>query len=894
MRQIDLSGIWAVRTEGKEFFRAALPGTLDENKIGARDIGANLWNPDASAGNSKDQTGKGRILTRFTRNYTYEGPAVFCRSVHLAPLHGERLFLEAERSRELSLSFNGREVPCAVPGTLSTPAVYEVTGFAREGKNEIRLCCDNSYPSWPREAIVYSSAATDETQTNWNGLLGYLRLRYEKPSFISDIRVYPDLKTVDIVLELDCRESCTDTLTLSSEAFSSAVTREVSATAGIHKLEFRHIALAENVGYWEEGEGGLYSLSAAGSSLEEKQARFGIRTFTGQNGRLALNGRPIFLRSEANCCVFPETGHMPMTAGEWRSILALYQSYGVNCMRFHSHCPPDAAFAAADELGMLMQPELSHWNPHNAFEEEESWEYYRLELRQILRAYANHPSFVMLTFGNELHAGALGHQRMDRLLQTAKTLDATRLYANGSNVEYGEAGPDPQSDFYTSSNYYDKMIRGTSAEMKGFINRRYPNAQTGFDAELAELRRGFSKPVFNFEVGQYEVLPDFDELSSFQGVTRPDNLQYIRERAAEKGLLPDWKRRVEATGELALLGYREEVEAVMRTGQMSGISLLGLQDFPGQGTALVGMLNSHLQPKPFSFAQPERFRAFFSPVLPLALLEKYTYLNSGSLTAVIRLANYGRRAIHGSCTVRLMDGSRRIAEKTFAQNDFPCGGLSTVGTISFDLHSVRSASRLNLTVQIGPHRNGYPVWVYPDAPFSPPDGAVVTAGVSEALSALRAGKAVLLDPPATEEHFPQSIQAQFTTDFWSVGTFPKQEGFMGCCMDPLHPVFRGFPTEFHSNWQWWPMCRGRSMLLPDSVAPIVTGLDCYARMRKMGLLFEANVGKGRLLLSSMGLLEQREYPEVRGLLASIAAYMGSPEFRPAQAIPADLLRALVK
>ena len=158
----------------------------------------------------------------------------------------------------------------------------------------------------------------------------------------------------------------------------------------------------------------------------------------------------------------------------WKKILEIYRSYGVNCMRFHSWCPPEAAFAAADELGMMMQPELSHWNCENAFEQEGSFAFYRHELKAILCQYASHPSFVMLTFGNELHAGLSGHATMNRLLKEARQMDDSRLYANASNCHYGERGADPESDFYTSMAYYQDILRAASPGMEGHLNREYP------------------------------------------------------------------------------------------------------------------------------------------------------------------------------------------------------------------------------------------------------------------------------------------------------------------------------------------------------------------------------------------------------------------------------------
>ena len=894
MRIIDLQGNYQVTLKDNRTYSAVLPGTLDTNQIGSQDIGANKWHPEAGIGSNEGLVSENRILTRLTRKHIYEGAARFSRDITFKKAEDERVFLEVERSRELSLFVNDIEVAQALQGTLSTPHIFEVSDAMINGENHMVLVCDNSYPSWPHDAIVYSSAATDETQTNWNGLLGYIRLRTEMINFISEICIYPTLTTATVMIEIDCKRACQDTLMIQSEAFKKAIHKEILLSAGIHRVIIENIELDKKVKYWDEDEGNLYSVTVCGNVIEEKKVRFGVRSFGNCKGRLALNNRPIFLRSEANCCLFPETGHMPMTVNEWKTVLGIYHSYGVNCMRFHSHCPPSAAFTAADEMGIMMQVELSHWNPKSAFEDDKSYHYYRLELQQILRSYANHPSFVMLTFGNELAAGALGHKRMDVLLQMAKEMDSTRLYASGSNNHYGKTGTDLQSDFYTATNYYDLKIRGTCSDMTGYINEEYPSAATHFDKEMSLLRKEFSKPVFSFEVGQYEILPDFDELANYKGITTPDNIVYIKECVEKKGLLPDWKRRVEATGELALLAYREEVEAILRTKEMSGISLLGLQDFTGQGTALVGMLNAHLQPKPFSFANPERFVRFFTPILPLALLKKYTYYCNESIQAKIQLANYGKTDIVEKGMVSLIEGETVIMEQALPRVRAPYGALSDIGEISLILPATQKAMRLTLKITIGSYENTYPIWVYPESKRMSLMDVIVTSHVQEAKMLLKQGKTVLLDPISSEEHFPHSIQAQFTTDFWSVGTFSSQSGFMGCYLDSEHSAFKLFPTENYSNWQWWPMCKGRAFILPGNKQAIVVAMDCYARMRNMGLLLEANVFGGRLLLSSMNLLENSHYPEVNAMLESLCSYAASSEFVPNQILSEEEFDFLVR
>lgn len=897
MEYQDLSGLWQVRIPGLPSGSVRLPGTLDEGKLGFPDAGNRQWHPDSSLGKTSELMGEGVILTRLTRNYSYEGPAFFTKTVTVAPADGGRLFLEAERSRELTLAVNGRAVAPVTPGCISAPYVFEVTADVQPGENEFTLCCDNSYPSWNHDAIFFSSAATDETQTNWNGILGYLRLRYEKRNFIAGLRVYPRGDTADLAVTLDLGTAYSGVLRAVCPAFLETVRQKLDFPAGKHVFWLRNIRLNPQAGRWDEDCGIMHDLTLSGDELDPGLARFGIRDFRGNDGKLALNGRHIFLRSEANCCVFPATGHMPMTAAEWETVLAVYRSYGVNCMRFHSHCPPEAAFTAADGLGMLMQPELSHWNPRTAFEDEAGFCYYRTELEQILLHLANHPSFVMMTLGNELTSGALGLKRMGMLIGMAKNMDTTRLYAIGSN-NYCEnsIGTDPFSDFYTSACFYQTQLRGTSALMTGHINQCYPGTGTDYSAAMKQIRTEFSGPVFGFEVGQYEVLPDFDEWAAHQGVTRGDNYLAIRRRAQALGFLPEWKKRVEATGELALLAYREEVEAALRTGEFSGLSLLSLQDFPGQGTALVGMLNAHLQPKPFDFARPERFKRFFNDRVPLVLMEKYTWRSGEEMRLTVKIANYRKEDFTAPCTLRLMERQTVLLEAGLPERTYPCGTLSDAGAAVFSLAEIgkRSAKRLSVVVQIGEAENDYPVWIYPEIRIAVPESVLLTRSPAEAAAALREGKTVFLTPPAAAEHFPLSIKAQFTTDFWSVGTFAGQSGFMGCLIDPAHPVFAEFPTEFHSNWQWWAMCQGRAMILPEGMTALVTALDCYARMRNLGMLTEVRAGAGKLMLSSMGLLEQLQYPEAGALLQSILNYMASRAFRPEQELPLAALGELVR
>lgn len=801
----------------------------------------------------------------------------------------------------------------------------------------------------PKAAICYSSAATDETQTNWNGILGECSMYTRPQNFIDSLRVYPRAvkkeeknKTggylLDVCVELapGAKEIYKDTkIVLQSEALAAgelentqmlteiiSCSGEELAEAGTDKQEnakiveiwFHNLPLRKNVKLWDEDEGNLYEVVATldcgmpaedgGDSTDEYRTCFGIRSF-GDNGsgRLALNGRAIFLRGEANCAEYPETGHTPMTIPEWKEILLKYRSYGINCVRFHSHCEPEAAFAAADELGMLLQPELSHWDPKDAFGTEESYRYYRAELVDLLKTYANHPSFVMLTLGNELQAQDEGRERMRELVRTAKRMDPTRLYANGSNAFYGEEGCDPESDFYTSQSCKDVVIRGTFSGMRGYLNENYPSTDRTYDEAMAEIRKEYQKPVFSFEVGQFEVLPDFEELESFHGISDPVNLKLIKKRVEERGLLPTWEKYVEATGELSRLAYREEIEAAMRTRELSGISLLGLQDFPGQGTALVGMMNSHLEPKPYPFARPERFREFFTESRIFVKMPRYTHEEGEHLTAEVEVANFGKESITGElgwtlgyrdCAVNSGRGELRCG-RADRQKNCPPGTYTSLGRLDIPLEVKGVSAALILTVSIGDCTSTYPVWVYQKTSPECPKNVYETRVFDEQTRAvLQNGGRVYLSPDADKESLPYSIKTQFTTDFWSVGTFADQEGGMGQLIDTEHPIFKEFPTDFHTDWQWWIMATKRAVILPHPMKTIITEMDSYAFLRPMAQMIEFRCLKGKVLLSTMELHKSQQYPEARALQTAIYEYLSGEDFEPSEEIAEEELSMLVR
>ena len=852
-REISLAGTWLVRPAGEEETTpCSLPGTLEESGIGG---------PDEEG-----------LTTRLTRTHVFTGTAVYERKVQLPETDG-CLLLCVERSRELHLLADGKEIPALIPGTLSTPYVFDVTPLA--GREVLlSLEVDNRYAGWPRQAILDSSAATDETQTNWNGILGAFCLAETGKTSILGARILTRGKKADLSVRLHARNGSIKGLSLlvTSDAMEE---KELPLADGNKEQVFSGIPLLPDAGTWSPFHPVFHDLTLTlkrGSEvLDVRTIRFGIRDFSAEGSRLACNGHEIFLRGEANCCVFPKTGHPPMEKKEWIEVLDRFRAYGVNTMRFHSWCPPEAAFAAADELGMFLQPELSMWDHETAMESGEAYRYYHQELFDILWTYGSHPSFVMLTLGNELNENTAATQRMEGMLREAKAFDPTRLYSIASNWKYGAEGCSRESDFYASQSNRGRTMRATSSPMTGHLNEEAPDTLHHYDEAVSDITDA-GKPVFGFEVGQYESWPDLAQTEEYTGITRAENIACIRDLAEKTGAIRYWDQGMEATGRLALWCYKEEVEAVLRSEKMSGLSLLGLQDFPGQGTALVGMMDSCLRQKKGTFSDPARFHSFFDDVVPIAEFPSYTYTEGDVLEGSLFLAQYSERDLSGTFAYSLLCGSTLIEGGEAKPHTFPCGKLCHAGDFRIPLPETGEARKYVLKLTFLGKTNQYPIYVYPKQSALPEEVLVLNRVTREDLVQIRAGRSAVIDLAPTEENYPDSIQNHFTTDFWTTGTFPEQSGTMGLLIDDRHPALRDFPTDFYSGPQWWAPSSGRAMLLGTDEVPVIRVLDHVTKLRNLGCLVEYRLGKGRILLSSMGLSANAARPECRYLLECLVWY----------------------
>lgn len=853
---IDLSGEWKVNLlqNGKQgdAMKVVLPGTLDDASIGeANSLEPMLQKPQ---------------LSRLTRKHSFIGTAIYQRDIYIThEMAAQPLQLLFERVMWRSrLAIDGRDIG-QMQESLVAPHHFLINDGLTEGRHTLTLTIDNSkLHDISVDNLAHSY--TNDTQIMWNGVLGRMELNIQP--FISDVQVYPDIDHQQAIVKVKTNVTKKEPTLLFM--LDGRTVKPVKTGPDEYLLPISDMRL------WSEFQPHLYAftvtpLAASHAPLASKTVTFGMRSFKAQGNRLLINGQPTFLRGTLECCIFPLTGTPPTDERGWMKVFTIAREYGLNHLRFHSWCPPEAAFRVADKMGFYCQVELPNWSL-TVNKDSATARFLYNEFDNIIRHYGNHPSLCIISCGNELQPD---FDFLNKLTNYMKSQDPRHLYVTSTfTFEKGHGThQEPEDDIFITQWTDNGWVRG-----QGVFDERVPD----FKSDYREAARNITVPLISHEIGQYSVYPNINEIEKYTGVLDPLNFKAIRNDLQRKGLIDKAGDYLQASGRLAAILYKEEIERAMKTPQQSGFQLLDLHDFPGQGTALVGLLDAFWDSK--GLIEPQRFREFCAPVVPLAQFEKAVWQSDETFTAQIDIANYGPTPVDG---------------KTVSwQLTSPFGHIYSQGTgrqVSISLNKVERAQRLEFIVSIDstPWRNRWSIWVYPEVTMPASKQLVVTADIDEAAKALRKGKKVLFSPQTATI---RGLEGKFLPVFWSPVHFPRQAGTMGLLCDPRHPALSHFPTDAHSDWQWWRLVKRSRVLVLDSIAPvtpIVESVDNFVNNRRLAQVFEAKVGKGSLLFSSIDLLTDGQLPELRQLRYSLMHYMMSSEFHPANSISEDDLRSLL-
>jgi hypothetical protein len=837
----------------------------------------------------------------------YSGAAWYQRTVEIPESwEGRRVVLTLERPHwETRVWVN--DTLMGVNSALSTAHVYNLSEALKPGANRITIRVQNG------ELIRVgpnSHSVSDHTQSNWNGIVGEISLSAESSVYIEDLQVYPELKRNGIKVMIEIA-GATEAAGRSALVLQFEIEKDGRVLAS-QRLDAAKIDGGDSVietfieldgvaELWDEFNPALYTLSARLNSDQAdasvRELRFGMREIKVKGNRILVNGQPVVLRGTLECAIFPLTGYPPTDVESWKRIIRICQAHGLNHLRFHSWCPPETALVAADELGFYVQVECSTWPTMDGLGLGEGFpvdEWLYAEADAVLKAHGNHPSFVLFASGNEPSGPRWGGAYLEKWVSHFRSKDRRHLVTSA-----GGWPVIPENDFHVSfrdGRLYDNWDWRNKLYCR--LNSKPPETLSDY---TEAVERSPEHPIVVHEIGQWCVYPNFNEIEKYTGILKPKNFEVFQDFIEEKGMLHQAEDFLMASGKLQVITYKEEIEANLRTKDYGGFQLLDLHDFPGQGTALVGVLDPFWDPKPYVNA--EEYRRFCAPMVPLARFEKYTYTSAEAFLAKIQVSQFGASDLKDAVvryTLRDQNGET-VKDGRLAGKWLEAGGLRDVGSIQFDLFDLPTPAQYNLEVAVEDTSaiNDWDIWVYPEAVPSTSEQVLIVDSMTEAaIARLEAGGKVLLT--VKPETVKTDVQLGFTPIFWNTAwTKGQAPHTLGLLCDPEHPALAQFPTESHSNWQWsLPIQNAATMeidTLSKELEPIIQVIPDWFAPKKLALAFEANVGLGSLLVCSIDLNGALEnHVERRQLRASLLGYMESDRFQPSVALNSKQIESLFR
>lgn len=824
----------------------------------------------------------------------YVGVAWYQKQVVIpANWKGERILLYLERPHiETTVWIN--EKKAGMQNSLCVPHIYDVTELVTRGKCLISIRVDNRI----KEINVGpdSHSITDQTQGNWNGIVGKINLITTPKVYFDDIQVYPDLANkkaiVKMVLKSTSPTGTSATIALSAKSFNSeqrhtipAITKNFVVKDGVLNCEME-LPMGDGMLTWDEFDPALYLLHAditSNKGKEKKEIQFGMREFSIKGKWFYVNGIKTMLRGTVENCDFPLTGYAPMEVKDWERVFRICRSYGLNHMRFHSFCPPEAAFIAADLVGFYLQPEGPSWPNHGPkLGMGQPIDTYLMdETIRLTKTYGNYASYCMLACGNEPSGRWVAW--VTKFVEYWKKADSRRVYTGASVGNSWQWQPNSQ--------YHVKA---------GARGLNWTNAMPESESDYHEKIDTVKQPYVSHETGQWCAFPNFNEIRKYTGVNKARNFEIFQDLITDGKMGNKGHDFMMASGKLQALCYKNEIEKTLRTPDYAGFQLLALNDYSGQGTALVGLLDVFFEEKGYITAN--EVRRFCNATVPLARIPKFVYKNDETFTADIEVANFYKATIKNAKAVYTIKDiyGKVYAKGVISTKDIPVGNCFQLGRINYSLNNVTSPQKLNLEVKIEETEalNDWDFWVYP-AQVEVKKGSVYVTDTfdTKAHEVLEQGGNVLITA-AGKISYGKEIVQYFTPVFWNTSWFKMRPPHTtGIWVNDKSPLFKNFPTEYHSNLQWWELLNKAQVMqfteFPETFQPLVQSIDTWFISRKIGTLFEANVLNGKLMMTSMDITSEPDKRIVaRQMYSAILDYMNSDSFRPQEKITVEQIQNL--
>lgn len=819
----------------------------------------------------------------------------------------KRVILFLERPHiETSVYVNGKLA--GRDSSLSVAHEFDVTPYIIYGRdNEIDVKVYNGI-----ENVCVgqdSHSVTDQTQGNWNGIIGKMELRARQQRYVRNLQVYPDVKNkrIKVVMDVVGDKAKADFEFAIADASSVPLLFSFKklhrGTDGKYSVV---LPMGEDVKLWDEFNPNLYTLTAKMGD-DRVETTFGMSQIGIDGRQFYMNGRKIWLRGTIGNCCFPETGYPPTDEDSWLRIFRKCKEYGLNMMRFHTYCPPEAAFAAADKVGFYLQPEGPSWPNHgvklgNGMTIDR---YLMQETRRMVEKYGNHPSFCFLAAGNE-PAGNWVKWVGDFVDAWKATGDRRRVYC-GASVGGGWAW-DPKSEYH---------VKGGARGLDW--NRNAPQSVDNFNEGMKKIvQKGKTPVVFDnnepfltHEMGQWCAFPDLKDTVKYTGVYKARNFEIFADLLRDNGMASRAEKFLHASGKLQTLAYKFDIERNLRTEDYAGFQMLSLNDYSGQGTALVGVLNVHWNEK--GYCDAGDWKEFCSPVVPLARFSQFVFGSETSSHVPVELYNAYKEPLRDarlSYSVKGADNHLYASGELHCVpdagvNEIPIGKNINIGDMTLPCFpDVNMPLKLTLAVHVESSNapkacNHWDYRVYPQEQEMPDAKDVYITDTLDAMAHRvldKGGKVLIL--AAGKVKMGDDVRQAYLPVFWNTSWFKMRPPHTtGAYIDNRHPLFRNFPTDDWANLNWWELLNRAQVMnlraFPKDYQPAVQPIDTWHISRKLGMMVEAKVGNGKLLMTTMDLTSDLDKRLVAcQMRKAILLYMMSQDFAPSIEVDEQVIAEL--
>lgn len=908
----NLAGNWAFRLDSLDMgvnekwyldsleSTVTLPGSLNTNGIGdevTKDTPwtGSIWNKvwyesDFYAKyRTPDNT---KVVFWLTPDKYYVGAAWYQKEINIPENWKDQsveLFLE-RCHWETTLWVDSLEI--GTQNTLSLPHRYYLENLTA-GKHILTLRVDNRTKDINPGADAHS--ISDNTQSNWNGIIGEISINAVPKTRINNVRIEPlfDQKKIKVQYDITSSKATQGTLTLAVNPVdrNGKKLEKFAQTVSIDTANHIEVVydMTDDFERWDEFNPNLYTLESTlttefGSQTDNTQ--FGIRELSTKGTRIYVNNNPVFFRGTLECCIFPKTGFPPTDEDEWERIMNICKDYGLNHIRFHSWCPPTAAFNVADRLGMYLYVECGSWASDIGSGLGVD-NYIMEESHRIVDEYGNHPSFCLFSYGNEPH-GENRTAYLREFVKHWKAADNRFLYTTGAGW--------PEIEENDWQCVQAPRIQRWGEGVKSVINGKEPSTMYDWSEIISKTH-----PTISHEIGQWCVYPNLKEREKYTGVFKAKNFDIFEDRLEDNGILHLADKFFMASGKLQTLCYKADIEAALRTEGQAGFQLLDLHDFPGQGSALVGVVDPFWDSKPYVSA--EEYSEFCNEVVPLARMERLVYNSLDTLTANIEVSQFSNSdLVNPKVKWSIVDTTEKcLYSGEFTPKVITQGKLNSIGKISQQLET-DTPQQLQLIVSVDNWINRWNIWLYPNEEL-PSKDILVTDKIDKALlSRIKEGGSALLTPKfgTLRNEGADSVVVGFSSIFWNtMWTNGQPPHTLGVLCDAASPALELFPTRYHSDYQWrdaMSHCNAIPMhKLSGNIEPTVRIIDDWFTGRSLGMVVEMKVGKGKIILCGVDLLSDKDSrPEAIQLKNSLLHYMQSDKFSPEGEVTIEELQNLFK